>query len=113
MRLRSVIALATFSTAVAPARPVTGQPPRPAPAELIVTNARVHTVDDAHPLAQAFAVRDGRVAFVGDVAGALALKGPDTRVLDLGGKTVIPGMVDAHGHLLGLGAALRTVDLTG
>src|SRR5690349_16277810 len=110
MRRRPVIALATALVATAALR---AQPPRPAPADLIVTNARVHTVDDARPIAQALAVRDGRIAFVGDVPAALALRGPATRVLDLGGKTVIPGMVDAHGHLLGLGAALRTVDLTG
>jgi predicted amidohydrolase YtcJ len=86
---------------------------QPAPADLIVTNARIYTVDDARPLAQAMAVRDGRVAFVGDVPGALALRGASTRVVDLAGRTVIPGMVDAHAHLLGLGQALRTVDLTG
>jgi predicted amidohydrolase YtcJ len=114
MRHGSVIALALSLTAGAPAlRGQTAQPARPAPADLIVTNARIHTVDDARPHAQALAVRDGRVAFVGDAPGALALRGPATRVLDLGGKTVIPGMVDAHAHLLGLGQALRTVDLTG
>jgi hypothetical protein len=82
-------------------------------ADLVVTNARIYTVDDAHPLAAAMAVRDGRVQFVGDARGALALKGPNTRVVDAGGRTVIPGMVDAHGHLLGLGLALRNVDLVG
>src|SRR5688500_13406330 len=86
---------------------------QPAPADLIVTNARIYTVDDARPHAQALAVRGGRVAFVGDVPGALALRGPSTRVVDLEGRTVLPGLVDAHGHLLGLGQALRTVDLTG
>ncbi|MEA3247407.1 MAG: amidohydrolase [Gemmatimonadota bacterium] len=84
-----------------------------APADLIVTNARVYTVDDARPVAGALAVRGGRVAFVGDARGALALRGPQTRVVDLGGRTVIPGMVDAHGHVEGLGEALATVDLVG
>ena len=84
-----------------------------APADLIVTNARIYTVDDSHPVVEAFAVRGGRVAFVGDARGALTLKGPQTRVLDLGGRTVIPGMVDAHGHMSGLGTALAVVDLTG
>ena len=46
-------------------------------------------------------------------AGARALIGSATRVLDLGGRTVIPGMMDAHAHVAGLGAALRTVDLVG
>jgi predicted amidohydrolase YtcJ len=59
------------------------------------------------------AVRGGRVLFVGDARGALALRGPGTRVVDLGGRTVLPGLVDAHGHLLGLGLGLRDVDLVG
>jgi predicted amidohydrolase YtcJ len=84
-----------------------------APADLIVTNARIYTVDDARPLVQAFAVRGGRVAFAGDARGALLLRGPQTRLLDAGGRTVIPGMVDAHGHVSGLGSALAIVDLTG
>ncbi len=84
-----------------------------APADLIVTNARIYTVDDSHPFVEAFAIRGERIAFVGDARGALALKGPNTRVLDLGGRTVIPGMTDAHGHVSGLGSALAIVDLTG
>jgi predicted amidohydrolase YtcJ len=79
----------------------------------VLTNARIYTVDEARPIAQALAVRGGRIAFVGDARGALALRGPSTRVVDAGGRTVIPGMVDAHGHLLGLGLTLRNVDLTG
>ena len=84
-----------------------------APADLIVTNARIYTVDDSHPVAEAFAVRAGRVAFVGDARGALTLRGPQTRLLDLGGRTVIPGMTDAHGHVAELGQTLAIVDLTG
>jgi predicted amidohydrolase YtcJ len=82
-------------------------------ADLIVTNARIYTVDERRPFGDAMAITGGRVRFVGSQRGALALKGPRTRVMDLDGKTVIPGMVDAHAHLLGLGMALRTVDLTG
>ena len=83
------------------------------PAELIVTNARIYTVDENRPIVQAMAVRGGRVLFVGPTAGALSLRGPSTRVVDLDGRTVIPGMTDAHVHLLGLGQALRTVNLVG
>ncbi len=105
--MRTRFLLAAFLAA-----PLAAQQPAP-PADLIVTNARIYTVDDAHPLADALAVRGGRVAFVGDTRGALALRGPPTRVVDLGGRTVIPGMVDAHGHVSGLGSALAIVDLTG
>jgi predicted amidohydrolase YtcJ len=83
------------------------------PADLIITNARIYTVDETRPVADAMAVRGGRVQFVGSTGAALALKGASTRLLDLNGRTVIPGMVDAHGHVDNLGLALRTVDLTG
>lgn len=94
--------------------PLSAQAPTPtAPADLIVTASRIYTVDPARPLVQAFAARGGRIVFAGSAAEAMALRGPATRVLDLGQRTVIPGMVDAHAHLAGLGQALATVDLTG
>jgi predicted amidohydrolase YtcJ len=83
------------------------------PADLIVTNARIYTVDDARPLADAMAIRGGRVQFVGSERGALTLRGPQTRVIDAAGATIVPGIADAHVHLLGLGMALRTVSLVG
>jgi hypothetical protein len=83
------------------------------PADLVVLHARIYTADVNRPVAEALAVRGGRIAFVGSARGALALAGPKTEKLDLAGRTVIPGMVDAHAHLLGLGQALRTVDLVG
>lgn len=82
-------------------------------ADLVVTNARIYTSDVNRPVAEALAVRAGRIVFVGSTRGALALAGARTERLDLAGKTVIAGMVDAHAHLLGLGQALRTVDLVG
>ena len=109
------LALAAFDVgAQATTAPPTAAQPGAAPrADLIVTNARIYTVDETRPVVQALAVRGARVQFVGDARGALALRGPNTRVVDLGGRTVIPGMVDAHGHLLGLGLGLRNVDLVG
>ena len=84
----------------------------PSPADLIVTNARIYTVDDNHPFVSAMAVRDGKVQFVGSVREAMLFRGPSTKVLDLTGRTVVPGMVDAHAHLFGLGDFLRNIDLT-
>ena len=83
------------------------------PANLIVTNARIYTVDDSRPIVAAMAVRDGRIVFTGSAREAMALKGTSTKIVDLAGRTVIPGMVDAHAHLLGLGQALRIVNLVG
>jgi predicted amidohydrolase YtcJ len=94
------------------APPLAGQA-APQSADLIVTNARVYTVDDARPRAEAFSIRGGRIQFVGSSRGALTLRGPQTRVIDLAGATVIPGIADAHVHLLNLGMALRTVNLVG
>lgn len=82
-------------------------------ADLVVTNARIYTSDVNRPIAEALVVRNGRIAFVGSNRGALALAGARPERLDLTGRTVIAGMVDAHAHLLGLGQALRTVDLVG
>lgn len=82
-------------------------------ADVVVTNARIYTADVNRPVAEALAVRAGRITFVGSNRGALALAGPRTERIDANGNTVIPGMVDAHAHLLNLGLALRTVDLVG
>jgi predicted amidohydrolase YtcJ len=83
------------------------------PADLIVTAAHIYTVDDARPEAHALAVRDGHILFVGSVRGAMTFKGPSTRVVDYATETIVPGLIDAHAHLLGLGQALREVDLVG
>ena len=74
----------------------------PPPADLIVLGARIHTVDDARPEASALASRGGRIVYVGDDAGAMAFRGAGTRVERLGGRRVLPGLVDAHVHPLGL-----------
>jgi predicted amidohydrolase YtcJ len=81
------------------------------PADLIVTGGKIYTVDDSHPFVGALAVRDGRVQLVGSPAEAMLLRGPATRLIDATGRTVIPGMVDAHAHLFGLGRSLRSLDL--
>lgn len=103
----------TAALIAAAASPVLAQrPSSPPSADLIVTNARIYTVDDTHPFVSAMAVRDGKIQFVGSEREALQLKGASTRVIDAAGQTVIPGMVDAHAHLFGLGEFLRSIDLT-
>src|SRR5262249_16895214 len=68
------------------------------PADLIVHNAKVATVDAKFTIAQAIAVRDGKIAAVGTNADILKLKGPNTRVIDPEGKMVLPGLYDSHVH---------------
>jgi len=70
----------------------------PEPADLIVLNANVLTMDAKHPAAEAFAVRAGRFASVGSNTEIKALAGAKTRVLDFDGKTIVPGFIDAHAH---------------
>jgi len=79
----------------------------------VYLNGCVYTLDPAHPVVEAVACVDGRVAAVGrsDLLRPLARVPRD--VVDLGGRTVVPGLIDAHVHLLGLGLALGRVDLAG
>jgi predicted amidohydrolase YtcJ len=111
--LTARFALASLLLAPAVLAAQAAVPSPPAPADLIVTNARVYTADEARPLVEAFAVREGKIVFVGSQREADVLKGASTRVIDAGGKTVIPGMVDAHAHFSGLAQKLRSVDLVG
>lgn len=83
------------------------------PADLILVNGRVRTVDESKPMVSAFAVKGGRFIFAGSDREVRSLAGPRTLVIDAGQGTVIPGMVDAHAHLLGLGNSLRNVQLAG
>ena len=64
-----------------------------------------------HPDAEAVAVRDGRIVFVGTGADAEAFRGPNTEVRDLAGATVIPGLIESHVHLIELGKGLSQIDL--
>jgi len=80
---------------------------------LILYNARVYTVDSRNSTAEAVAIAGDRIIQVGKNAEVLALKATATRVLDLRGATMIPGLHDAHGHVVGLGASLQDVDLRG
>ncbi len=103
----------------------------PAPADLLLTGASVYTLDwpdpdpegkpapqapfdpqaGWHPDAQAVAVRGDTIVFVGTAGDAQAFRGPDTRVMELGGATVIPGLIESHVHLVQLGAFLSQIDL--
>ncbi|GGS46477.1 hypothetical protein GCM10010156_01450 [Planobispora rosea] len=76
--------------------------------DLIVRNARIHTVDPALPRAQALAVRDGRITWVGDDAS----RPEGAEVIDAGGRLVLPGFVDAHNHVR-LGSDDACVQLAG
>jgi predicted amidohydrolase YtcJ len=105
--------------------------PAPEAADLLLVNGRVYTLawDDPaadgtpaanaprtaagfRPDAEAVAIRGERIVFVGSVREAQGYRGPKTRVLDLAGATVLPGIVDSHTHVVGLGERASQVDLT-
>lgn len=80
-------------------------------ADLILTHGRIYTVDKMDSIASALAVRGGRVEAVGSNEDMLLLARAGTKVVDLGGRAVLPGLNDAHLHLLSFGQSLREVDL--
>ncbi len=102
------------------------------PADLLITNARVYSFawpepdgegtpaadapfeeDGWRPDAEAVGIRDGLITFVGGADAAGGLRGPETRVIDAGGATVLPGLVDAHVHVAELGGRLEGAVLVG
>jgi predicted amidohydrolase YtcJ len=83
---------------------------RPA-ADLIITNAKVWTVDAFQPLAQAVAVLGDRIVAVGSTSAVDAWRGPNTKVIDAAGKLVLPGFNDAHVHFVSGGEQLDNVQL--
>lgn len=80
-------------------------------ADLIITNAKVWTVDKAHPTAQAVAVLGERIVAVGTNTEVEAWHGSTTRVIDAGGKLLLPGFNDAHVHFVSGGLQLDAVQL--
>jgi predicted amidohydrolase YtcJ len=85
-------------------------PTVPPEATLIVTNGDVHTMDPARPRARALAAVGETIVAVGSDEEIRPLGGLATEVIDLGGRTVVPGLIDAHVHLLSLGQALGRLD---
>src|SRR5690242_822363 len=80
-------------------------------ADLIVTNAKVYTVDKNQPRAEAVAVIADRIVAVGSTAEIDAWRGSDTKVIDAGGKLLLPGFNDSHVHFIDGGLQLDSVDL--
>jgi predicted amidohydrolase YtcJ len=81
------------------------------PAHVVLRGGKVVTMDSQRRVAQAVAVRDGRITFVGSDADAAKHVGTGTRVIELGGRMLMPGFIDAHLHSLAGGRALLVCDL--
>lgn len=80
-------------------------------ADIIITDARIITMDPARPRAEALAIAGNRIAAVGTVSDISPLRGPHTRMIGAGGKTVLPGIVESHVHLFLGGADLDTLNI--
>jgi predicted amidohydrolase YtcJ len=82
-------------------------------ASLLLTNGRIYTANDAQPRAESVLAVDGRIAFVGAASEAKRRAPADARVIDLAGRTLLPGLVDAHAHLGGIGERELSFNLEG
>ncbi|MDX6305822.1 MAG: hypothetical protein QOI77_2791 [Blastocatellia bacterium] len=83
------------------------------PADLIFLNGNIYTANEKQPHAEAIAVKTDRIIFAGSNAEVKKYRGSQTRVIDLHGGTVVPGMTDAHHHLEGVGFREMTLNLEG
>ena len=87
---------------------------RPAdPATIVFINGNIYTANAKRPQAEAIAVKDDRIVFVGSNADAKKFQGANTRTVDLHGATVVPGMTDAHYHFIGVGQREMNLNLEG
>lgn len=80
-------------------------------ADLVVRGGKILTMDSNHPQAQAMAVAGDTIVAVGTDDEVASWIGNDTRVIDLGGELVVPGLIESHGHFMGLGSSLQQLDL--
>jgi predicted amidohydrolase YtcJ len=94
-----IAALIIVGVAIAGGKAAIAQPAEPAP-ETILTNGNIITVDDRFSIAEAVAVRGERIVAVGTNEEISGLAGPATIVIDLGGRSVIPGLIDNHAHIM-------------
>jgi len=85
----------------------------PDPADLVLLNGKIVTLEDEQPEVHALAARDGRIVALGDDGRLRSWIGPETRVIDLEGKLAVPGFIESHGHFPGIGRSLMNLDLTG
>ena len=81
-------------------------------ADLIIENGIIYTMDDFNPIAESVAVRSGKIIGVGSNYYIQSFIGNNTKVLDLKGATMVPGLIEGHGHFMGLGYAKMRLDLS-
>jgi predicted amidohydrolase YtcJ len=105
-----VLAFTVSVLSATAARTTVPQPPVQ-PADLVLTNGKVVTMEDELPEAQAIAMRGDRIIALGRAADMRSFVGPATQVVDLQGQLVVPGFVEGHGHFTGVGEAQLNLKL--
>ncbi|MBT31247.1 MAG: amidohydrolase [Thalassobius sp.] len=80
--------------------------------DLIIENGNIYTMNEKNKKAEAVAVNDGKIVFIGNTADVEKFKGENTKVIDLEGKTMTPGLIDSHAHFLGIGYNIMNLDLS-
>jgi predicted amidohydrolase YtcJ len=110
MKVVSIL-LGVLLIALTPAREPGNRPADTA--TLVFINGNVYTANEKRPHAEAVAVKDDRIIFVGSNADAKKYQGANTRVIDLHGGTVVPGLTDAHYHFIGVGQREMNLNLEG
>ncbi len=112
LRLLSALALtAVVGTASAAGASIQGFPPALQPADLVLRDATIVTLDPLQPEVQALAIRDGKIVALGGDDAIARYVGKQTQVLDLRGAFVTPGFIEGHGHLLQTGESLMQLDV--
>jgi len=86
--------------------------PKREPADFVLKNGKIVTLDESQPEVEALAVRDGKIYALGDNKEIEALVGSATEVIDLKGQLAVPGLIDSHAHFTGIGEAALSLDLT-
>lgn len=84
--------------------------PKPCLADLALINGKIITVDEKFSIFEAVSVKDGKIQHVGTTDEVKKLTGPETKIVDLEGKTVMPGLFDSHIHIPGTGSALMMIN---
>src|SRR5712671_1668614 len=81
------------------------------PADLVLRNGKLITLESSTPQAQALAARGGKIIAIGSNQQMQAFIAPSTKVIDLGGRLAIPGLIEGHGHFMGLGSSKMVLNL--
>jgi predicted amidohydrolase YtcJ len=107
----AVVAFGLIASVAGGVRLLSQQAPAPQPADLVLRNGRIVTLDAGKPEAQAIAARNGAIVAVGTDAEVGRFVGPATQVIDLGGQFAMPGFIEGHGHFTGVGENKLNLDL--